>query len=189
MNPVLRVSDETFERLKAFAEPLEDTADDALRRVLDLAERRVTEPKGSKGAKGAGLPPPTAKGGRRERTAHVLERCGVLVPGAELVLMLDRLPPMTGADPDDLFRAIVSERPRARQNVIWSFDERRYSLSTLSEQLREEYSVPLPEGGLNGYLHWALASDRSRSLWEIAEEIRERNERAAAATVEQGGGP
>ena len=38
MNPVLRVSDDTFKRLKAFAEPLEDTVDDALRKVLDLAE-------------------------------------------------------------------------------------------------------------------------------------------------------
>ena len=36
--PVIRVSDETWERLKKFAIPLEDNADDAVRRVLDAAE-------------------------------------------------------------------------------------------------------------------------------------------------------
>lgn len=39
MTPVIRISDDTFQRLKAWAEPLVDTADDALRKVLDAAEK------------------------------------------------------------------------------------------------------------------------------------------------------
>jgi hypothetical protein len=42
--PVVRVSEETWKRLQSWAVPLEDTPDDALRRVLDAAEgRRTTE--------------------------------------------------------------------------------------------------------------------------------------------------
>ena len=176
MNPVLRVSDETFIRLKAFAEPLEDTADDALRKVLDLAERHsagATDPKRPVVVEST---PVMVARGRRERTAHVLERAGILVPGTELVLLVDRLPVVIEGGPgaaDPKFRAVVGDRPRARKNVVWEFDDAQYSLSTLSEQLRESYGVPLPEGGLNGYLHWGLEEDPSRSLWEIAEAARQ----------------
>jgi|FLYL01.1.fsa_nt_gi hypothetical protein len=38
--PVIRIDDATFERLKRWAEPLEDSPADALRKVLDYAERR-----------------------------------------------------------------------------------------------------------------------------------------------------
>lgn len=37
--PVIRISDSTWDRLKRWAEPLEDSADDAIRRVLDAAEK------------------------------------------------------------------------------------------------------------------------------------------------------
>ena len=37
--PVIRVSDGTMKRLKAWAEPLEDTAESALAKVLDAAEK------------------------------------------------------------------------------------------------------------------------------------------------------
>ena len=190
MNPVLRVSDDTFNRLKAFAEPLEDTVDDALRKVLDLAETAAplaNEPDVATAVRTSAV---AEASGRRERTAHVLERAGILVPGTELVLLIERLPRMTkhAVDPADLkFRAVVGDRPRARKNVIWRENGERYSVSTLSEHLREEHCVSLPEGGLNGYLHWGLASDRSRSLWEIAEEIRERDWLTAAAAGRGGG--
>lgn len=175
MTPVLRVSDGTFTRLKAFAEPLEDTADDALRKVLDLAEKH--EAVAAAPTRPVAEPTPvTVARGRRERTAHVLERAGILVPGTELVLLVDRLPVaiqggVGAADPK--FQAVVGDRPRARKNVVWEFDDAQYSLSTLSEHLRESYGVPLPEGGLNGYLHWGLEEDPSRSLWEIAEDARQ----------------
>ncbi len=38
MTPVVRISDATWERLQAWAVPLEDTPDDAVRKVLDIAE-------------------------------------------------------------------------------------------------------------------------------------------------------
>lgn len=58
MMPVVRISDGTWERLKTWAEPLEDTADDALRKVLDIAERhrelsseaRESKPRASSGS-------------------------------------------------------------------------------------------------------------------------------------------
>ena len=37
--PVIRISDETMRRLKAWAEPLEDTAESAVSKALDSAER------------------------------------------------------------------------------------------------------------------------------------------------------
>ncbi|MGH7073600.1 MAG: winged helix-turn-helix domain-containing protein [Stellaceae bacterium] len=40
MMPVIRVSDETWKRLKMFAKPLEDTADDVVKRALDALEAR-----------------------------------------------------------------------------------------------------------------------------------------------------
>ena len=37
--PTIRISDDSLKRLKAWAEPLEDSADSALRKALDAAER------------------------------------------------------------------------------------------------------------------------------------------------------
>lgn len=39
MSPVVRISDESYLRLKAWAEPLDDTADDAFQKVLDAADK------------------------------------------------------------------------------------------------------------------------------------------------------
>lgn len=41
--PTIRISDETMERLKRWAVPLEDTADDAIQRVLEAAESAQDE--------------------------------------------------------------------------------------------------------------------------------------------------
>ena len=42
--PVIRVSETTIERLKAWAEPLVDTAESALAKVLDAAEKSRGDP-------------------------------------------------------------------------------------------------------------------------------------------------
>lgn len=42
--PVIRISDETMWRLKTWAEPLEDTAESAMSKVLDAAERMHLAP-------------------------------------------------------------------------------------------------------------------------------------------------
>jgi hypothetical protein len=39
MTPVVRISDETYQRLQTWAVPLEDKPDDVIRRVLDVAEK------------------------------------------------------------------------------------------------------------------------------------------------------
>ena len=46
MSRVVRISDESYRRLKAWAEPLDDNADDAFRKVLDAADlqRAVRQP-------------------------------------------------------------------------------------------------------------------------------------------------
>ena len=36
--PVIRIKPETYERMKNWAVPLEDTANDAIERILDMAE-------------------------------------------------------------------------------------------------------------------------------------------------------
>ena len=53
--PVIRVSDQTIQRLKAWAEPLKDTADSALSKALDAAEesRDAASATGSEGAEGS----------------------------------------------------------------------------------------------------------------------------------------
>lgn len=38
MGPVVRLTEATWERLKGWAEPLEDSADDVIKKVLDVAE-------------------------------------------------------------------------------------------------------------------------------------------------------
>lgn len=38
MMPVIRISDETWDRLKAFAVPLEDSPEDVIKRLLEIAE-------------------------------------------------------------------------------------------------------------------------------------------------------
>lgn len=43
MMPTIRISDQTWERLKRWAVPLEDSPDDAVRKVLDAAEGVNTE--------------------------------------------------------------------------------------------------------------------------------------------------
>ncbi len=42
--PVMRVSDATWDRLQSWAVPLGGSVDDAVRRVLDVAERQVLPP-------------------------------------------------------------------------------------------------------------------------------------------------
>lgn len=172
MVPVVQVSEATYEWLKGFAEPFEDTPEDALRKVLALAEQQQK----ATGGDSSPVRPPVEKpavtrsDGRRERTAHVLDRLGVFGSGTELVLLVDRL---GNLDPSDRrFRAVV-DRPRARQNVRWRHDRRLYSISALTERIRDEHGVALPKGGLNGYQYWGLAKGDSRSLWEITEQSRE----------------
>ena len=167
---LVQLSEATYARLKSFAEPFEDTPEDALRKVLALAEQQ----RQASGGEPSPVPVVARANGRRGRTTHVLEHNGVFKAGTELVLLVDRI--QGNMDPSDRkFRAVVGKRPRARQNVRWRHDEQPYSLSALTERIRDDHDVALPKGGLNGYLYWGLAEDDSLSLWEIAEQSRKMN--------------
>lgn len=57
--PVIRITDVTWDRLKRWAVPLEDSAEDAIRKVLDAAEEHLKCPQAKK------LTPNTTKATRR----------------------------------------------------------------------------------------------------------------------------
>lgn len=190
MTPVIRVNEDTFVWLQAFAKPFVDTPDDALQKVLALAEEHrqcidsgeSDSPASDSLATIAEEPPKvpeptvasergraTRRGAtrrRREPTSQVLERSGDLEPGTELALLVDQLPSLGGSlDKEDL-KCTWSRRRR----VVWAYDGQRYTLSALARHIRDEYDVPLPLGEINGYKFWGLATDPTKSLWEIAEE-------------------
>ena len=164
--------------------PLLDSADDAFRRVLDLAEEHSQSQNGSlrdsewTPVQNDGRTPasfvhagqPTPSGGlasplgdarqRGEDTARILERTGVLKGGTELVLLA---PGLDRSDPR--WRAVWD----GSQGVRWEADQRHYALSKLTRRLRDAHNAPLPRGQLNGYLFWGLANDPTgRSLWNTA---------------------
>ena len=58
--PVIRVSEETMQRLKAWAEPLRDTADSALSKALDAAEAKREADRSWPGSGGGGGSQPDA---------------------------------------------------------------------------------------------------------------------------------
>lgn len=174
--PTLNVSETVFQRIQRFAVPLVDTHDSVLMRILDAAERyaggrpvAVSQPAPSKAPAGSIAPRPA---GRRERTNHILLRKGLFEPGTRLVLILDRVPGVETPAPDDpRFRCRVSNQPTSRHNVIWDHDGKAYSLSALTELLRDREGVPLSSGALNGYALWGLESTPGQSLWELANSL------------------
>lgn len=84
MMPVIRISDQTWDRLKRWAVPLEDSPDDVLRRLLEIAEAHVesleqararavsvTEPESRKNRR-------LARGKRTSQVAYEMSICEVL---------------------------------------------------------------------------------------------------------------
>ncbi|MCG8546956.1 MAG: hypothetical protein MJE12_22395 [Alphaproteobacteria bacterium] len=63
--PTIQIEDEAWERLKAWAVPLEDTADDVLRRILDAAEGRTAKPRKRRATNGRAAAPKKRKGGNK----------------------------------------------------------------------------------------------------------------------------
>jgi len=106
---------------------------------------------------------------RREKTIHVLVKAGVVKAGTELVVFPGSVEgeyDAAGAQ----FKARVGENPTAQQNIIWAHDKKAYALTTLSDKLRREMGVQLWSAP-SGYLCWSLATDTSKNLYQIAEEI------------------
>ena len=72
--PTIRISDKSWERLKAWAEPLEDSADDALKKVLEAAEYH-REAQGRKSHRPA--PRPTLRSARNPAVVAGLRAAGL----------------------------------------------------------------------------------------------------------------
>ena len=174
----LEINESTFQRLQRWAIPLVDSPESVVIRVLDAAERDLAR------RKAAAIPPESASENpvegasgpfspsvsRRERTLHALLRKGIVTSGSRLVLMAERIPGMAKVDPADIrFRCKIGPQPTARRNIIWDKDGRLYSLSALTELLRDQEGVPLSLGALNGYWYWAVDYDTSNALWDLAE--------------------
>lgn len=173
MPRTIRISDETWERLKAWARPLEDSADDVVVRVLDQAGDPPTVPAlvpqptpPTEGSRVLHERPPRSK---RTRTIVLLLARGLLKPGEALVVAPSRLP--LGADPgDSTYRARLSSSPDDREKIVWERDGQLYAISRLTEKLRDEHGVSAGKGAVNGNMRWCRAVDPSRTLWELVEE-------------------
>lgn len=155
MAPVIRVSDETYEWLKVVGRPFE-TPEEAIRRLL-----AQVAPQPERATPAVTVAPGT----RSERTLHVLLRNGLVARSTEIILIHSE-------NDDDLYHARFATNPRVRDNVVWAHDGNAYSLSRLTEMLRDEWEVNLPGGALNGYAFWALASNPTQSLWDLAAQQR-----------------
>ena len=98
--PTIRISDKSMQRLKAWAEPLEDTADSALAKVLDVAERyrgtrsRVEADHSQEPRESGSRRPKTPLDAFREPLVEVIYNRGGSARRSELrVLMLERMKP------------------------------------------------------------------------------------------------
>ena len=164
------LEDDVVAGLQKYAIPMVDDTNSVIRKVL-----RQLESFASHAGNGNGHTPSAAtvlrRKSKRERTLHALLRKGILAPGIRLALDQRQV---HGALPvplkDSKLRCSVGPVPRARQNVIWDFDGNSYSLSALTEKLRDSHGIPLTGGALNGYDFWCLESSPGKSLWTMAEE-------------------
>ena len=176
MCPVIRIKDETWERLKTFAVPLEDSVDDVINRLIDSmakpanvvgareSESQVTTAP-VPAATAPPVPRPQARGisrrSRRPLTAEVLRTAGVIKDGTKIGVLLPLLPPGAGSD-DKRFTATFSYNAR---DVIWDYDGQEYSLSRLTMDLADApFNVRANKESENGFRIWGLLGDRHTSL-------------------------
>ena len=143
--PVIRISEETMERLKAWGEPLEDTAESAFAKVLDVAERH----RETSGAPATGRRPR-----QRRRAQDRLSRKAFRRP------LLEVLYEAGGKAPVDKLRLTMKERMAPHllpgDSEIASTGQPRWWNATRRAriQLRKE-----------GYLR----DDSNRRVWELSE--------------------
>jgi hypothetical protein len=164
------LDDDVFAGLQRYAVPMVDDTNSVIRKLLRWIE--TSRPKGAADSSiNSGARPPALNVHKRERTLHTLLRRGVVGPGTRLVLDERQVhgPSPVGLT-DKKLRCSVGSVPRARQNVVWGYDGNSYSLSALTEKLRDDCQVPLTRGALNGYDFWCLESTPGKTLWDLAEE-------------------
>ena len=91
--PTIRISDESMQRLKAWAEPLVDSADSALAKALDAAERYretpgPTEPGPVSRSGPRGKPSPELPEGEFREPSSKSSMSGAVAPGGAIYTRL-----------------------------------------------------------------------------------------------------
>ncbi len=158
--PVIRIDDATWERLKRWAEPLEDTPADALRRLLDYAERR------------RGLRPTTrgSVGGRR-LGAPKLPRGQKLPQSAYYRPILESLYELGGKGRVDDVLTLVGQKVDA---ILGEVDKQPLSTGGIRWRNTAQWArYDLVNQGL-------LRKDSQRGVWELTN--------AGLRAVERAGG-
>ena len=148
--PVIRISNETMERLKKWAEPLEDTTETAFVKVLDTAEKTLDSPRSPLRPKKPEAVRPPRQGNKQ-----------------------DKLPEMEFRRP--LLETLYEMGGKARVNELRPVLEKR-----LAPRLRSGDYEPVSTGDPRWWnaACWArnglktdgyLRSDSPRGLWELSE--------------------
>jgi len=168
--PVMRISEDTWKRLQTWAVPLEDSPDDALRRVLDAAEAQRPR-KG--GAEAVPEPVPSELPGaapfqRRKRRSRVQKLSQDAYRGPILVALRELGGSGSMAEVlDRVFQEVEGRLTEADRERLASGTDVRWRNTAAWERFK------MVEEGL-------LASDSPRGTWELTEKG------AAAAEAEAG---
>ena len=183
MSPVVRIRDDTWKRLQAFAVPLEDSVDDVINKIIDLAtdetrlrgslEQRAPAPNTDEAGASSRRDNTSAgkaarpRSQRRELTAVVLRAHGVIGPGTRIGVVPALLP--STADPED--RLFTAKFANNVKNVVWDYDGQEYSLSRLTMNLAARYQVRAGKDSENGFRVWGLRTAREVPLEERRKEL------------------
>ena len=148
--PVVRISEQTWERLKKWAVPLEDTAEDVINKILEIAERRGEsnqEPPAGASGPSAVAASARRRGKKTPQEAFKLPICRILFEQggrAPARTVLDLMPEMMKETLTDFdFLEVPSGGQRWHKSANWA----RYVLAA------------------QGYLR----SDSERGYWELSD--------------------
>ena len=169
--PEILLTDETWARLKSRAEPLEDTPEDVIRRLLDSADKRGLRDSGAVYSVGVDRVPHERSTGTSEvlvHTAQIQNRRparlghGIKVPQSEfrdpILLVLER---MGGSGHAKEVLATVENRMRSRLSPV------DYELIPSGHQARWEKSANWER--MNMVNDGLLRNDSPRGVWELSE--------------------
>lgn len=107
---------------------------------------------------------------RRALTSTILIENNIVEGGERIMLYAPSLHEPGDFDASDSkWQANFGPNPWARRNVEW--DSESYSLTKLSEHLRDSHDVPLPEGTLSAYWFWCLVDRPGTSLAALADSL------------------
>lgn len=153
--PVIRLSDTTWERLKPWAVPLEDSADDAVRKVLDAAEEHLkctqtnkVEPsytQTTRPVQNGRLPSgqATPQSAYNQLVMEAIYELGGRARARDVLEVVEKNMNMQGLLTDEDYQCIPSGQIRWKKNANWA----RF-------KLKDEYGL--------------LKSDSPTGIWELS---------------------